>query len=64
MTGFNIESAEDQGYFVAETQTKSRHENSFIKCAGTLEECLSYIRGQFEEYKEIQRKIAAANEEA
>jgi hypothetical protein len=45
--GFNIEQAEDQGYFVAGTRQDAKKENTFIKCAGSLEDCLKYMRREF-----------------
>ncbi len=43
-----LHQAEDIGYFVTQ-QSQSRHEDMGIRCAGTLEECIEYIRGRFTE---------------
>jgi hypothetical protein len=53
MIGFNIEQAEDGGYFVAATRDPTRINMSYVKYAGTLELCIAYIEHKFlEEEKE------------
>jgi hypothetical protein len=49
--GFSIEKAQDEGYFVSAAfgSMVSRHEEVRVRCAGSLNTCLEYIKRKFDE---------------
>jgi hypothetical protein len=55
--GFKIEKAEEMGYFVSGTRDSSRHDYNYVKCAGSLPICLSYIEAAFEDQARDEDKL-------
>jgi len=47
VNGYTIYKAVDKGFYVI-PNTESRHESMIVACAGTLDECLVYVKEKME----------------